>query len=224
MLQVTDLVKEFPLRSGVLRRVNGSVRAVDEVSLQYSSRDDPGPGRRERLGQVDPGPGGPPPHRPDGGDDRRRRQGHHLAPGAAAASAPGIDADGLPGPLFVARSQAEHRRHRRRAPGHPHVDEQGRTGTAGRGAPVPGRTGFPRPVTPAARVLRRATPAHRHRAGAGPRAPAAGLRRAGQRARRLHAVAGHQPAHRAADANWASPISSSPTICRSSVTSATGSP
>ena len=33
MLQVTNLVKEFPLRSGVLRRVNGSVRAVDDVSL-----------------------------------------------------------------------------------------------------------------------------------------------------------------------------------------------
>ncbi len=33
VLQVTDLVKEFPLRSGVLRRVSGSVRAVDEVSL-----------------------------------------------------------------------------------------------------------------------------------------------------------------------------------------------
>ncbi len=33
VLQVTDLVKDFPLRSGVLRRVSGSVRAVDEVSL-----------------------------------------------------------------------------------------------------------------------------------------------------------------------------------------------
>ena len=33
VLQVSNLVKEFPLRSGVLRRVNGSVRAVDDVSL-----------------------------------------------------------------------------------------------------------------------------------------------------------------------------------------------
>jgi peptide/nickel transport system ATP-binding protein len=33
VLQVTDLVKEFPLRSGVLRRVSGSVRAVDKVTL-----------------------------------------------------------------------------------------------------------------------------------------------------------------------------------------------
>jgi peptide/nickel transport system ATP-binding protein len=33
VLQVTSLVKDFPLRSGVLRRITGSVRAVDEVSL-----------------------------------------------------------------------------------------------------------------------------------------------------------------------------------------------
>ena len=33
VLQASNLVKEFPLRSGVLRRINGSVRAVDDVSL-----------------------------------------------------------------------------------------------------------------------------------------------------------------------------------------------
>jgi peptide/nickel transport system ATP-binding protein len=33
VLQVADLVKDFPLRSGVLRRISGSVRAVDQVSL-----------------------------------------------------------------------------------------------------------------------------------------------------------------------------------------------
>ncbi len=33
VLQASNLVKEFPLRSGVLRRVIGSVRAVDDVSL-----------------------------------------------------------------------------------------------------------------------------------------------------------------------------------------------
>jgi oligopeptide/dipeptide ABC transporter ATP-binding protein len=33
VLQVSNLIKEFPLRTGVLRRVNGSVRAVDDVSL-----------------------------------------------------------------------------------------------------------------------------------------------------------------------------------------------
>jgi oligopeptide/dipeptide ABC transporter ATP-binding protein len=38
VLQATNLVKDFPLRSGVLRRVNGSVRAVDDVTLRI----DPG--------------------------------------------------------------------------------------------------------------------------------------------------------------------------------------
>jgi peptide/nickel transport system ATP-binding protein len=33
VLLATNLTKEFPLRSGILRRVNGSVRAVDDVSL-----------------------------------------------------------------------------------------------------------------------------------------------------------------------------------------------
>jgi len=34
VLDVTGLVKDFPLRSGVLRRVTGSVRAVDEVDMR----------------------------------------------------------------------------------------------------------------------------------------------------------------------------------------------
>ena len=37
VLQVTGLVKDFPLRSGVLRRVTGTVRAVDDVSLQVDA-------------------------------------------------------------------------------------------------------------------------------------------------------------------------------------------
>ena len=36
VLQVTDLVMEFPLRSGVLRRTTGAVRAVDHVSLSVN--------------------------------------------------------------------------------------------------------------------------------------------------------------------------------------------
>ena len=37
VLEVSDLVKDFPLRSGVLRRVTGSVRAVDQVSLRIDA-------------------------------------------------------------------------------------------------------------------------------------------------------------------------------------------
>ena len=38
VLEVTDLVKEFPIKSGVLRRTTGTIRAVDQVSLRV----DPG--------------------------------------------------------------------------------------------------------------------------------------------------------------------------------------
>ena len=37
VLEVSDLVKEFPLRSGLLRRTTGSVRAVDQVNLAIRS-------------------------------------------------------------------------------------------------------------------------------------------------------------------------------------------
>jgi peptide/nickel transport system ATP-binding protein len=37
VLEVTDVVKDFPLRSGVLRRVTGMVRAVDAVSLRVEA-------------------------------------------------------------------------------------------------------------------------------------------------------------------------------------------
>ena len=37
VLDLTDLVKDFPLRSGVLRRVTGSVRAVDRVTLSIDA-------------------------------------------------------------------------------------------------------------------------------------------------------------------------------------------
>ena len=36
MLEVTDLVMDFPIRSGVLRRTTGAIRAVDQVSLSVN--------------------------------------------------------------------------------------------------------------------------------------------------------------------------------------------
>ena len=65
VLEVTDLVKDFPLRSGVLRRVTGSVQGGRPGQPAGRRRDDPGSGGRERLGKVHPGPAGAPPHRPD---------------------------------------------------------------------------------------------------------------------------------------------------------------
>ena len=75
-----------------------------------------------------------------------------------------------------------------------------------------------------ARVLRRAAPAHRHRARARGRAAAHRLRRAGVRARRLDPGAGHQPAARPAAAASACRTSSSRTISRWSSTSRRASP
>ena len=60
-------------------------------------RNDAGPGRRKRLGQVDAGPPGPPPHRRHRREDRRRRQGHQHAARPGAASPSRDDAAGVPG-------------------------------------------------------------------------------------------------------------------------------
>ena len=118
--------------------------------------------------------------------------------GPHAPPPPRRDAARVPGSLLVARPAAEHRRHRGGAPGHPYLHEPVRAGAARGRAPRAGRPGLARAATPASRVLRRAAPAHRHRPRPRPAAEAAGVRRAGQRAGRLHAVAGDQPAQRSA--------------------------
>ena len=60
LLEVTDLVKHFPIKSGVvIDREVARVRAVDGVSLTLQRRRDAGPGRRIRLRQVDAVPGDP---------------------------------------------------------------------------------------------------------------------------------------------------------------------
>ena len=70
VLQATNLAKEFPLRSGVLRRVNGSVRAVDDVSLSILPGTTLGLVGESGSGKSTLAAGGPPPHRPHGGVDR----------------------------------------------------------------------------------------------------------------------------------------------------------
>ena len=57
----------------LLRRVTGSVKAVDGVDLTPAGRHHAGSGRRERLGQVHAGPSHPAPRRPDRWFDRPRR-------------------------------------------------------------------------------------------------------------------------------------------------------
>ncbi len=54
LLEVTDLVKHFPIKSGVvIDREIGRVRAVDGVSLTLDEGGDPRAGGRIRLWKVD---------------------------------------------------------------------------------------------------------------------------------------------------------------------------
>ena len=135
----------------------------------------------------------------DGGDAR-------LPPQGAAR---------VPGPVRVAQSAHDGRRHSGRA-------ARAARHRAGRAAAPNGsrscmRHGRARAALCAAlsaRVLRRAAPAHRDRARARGRAEADRVRRAGLGARRVDPLAGAQPAARPAAAAWTSPTSSSRTISR----------
>ena len=188
-----------------LPRADGPVAAGHRSGEGRRRRRSPGPGgthprpgRRERLGQVHSGPADPASGRPLGRRHRpgRRRPDAHGGPGAAAH--PAVHADRVPGPVLVTRPTHARERHRGRAPGDLRPTDGRRAGRAGGRAPRAGRPGEIRPLPPPARVLRRATPTHRHRPGPRPRAPTPGVRRAGERLGRVHAVTGHQPPHRPA--------------------------
>ena len=79
------------------------VRAVDGVSLQIRRGQVIGPGRRERLGQVDGRPVHRPPARADGGHGPARRRRRHPPVPPPAAPAPPRRVDRLPGPGRLAR-------------------------------------------------------------------------------------------------------------------------
>ena len=79
----------------------------------------------------------------------------------------------------------------------------------------------PEPVPP--RVLRGPAAAHRHRPGPGGRSRGDRARRAGLGARRVDPGRRRQPARRSSRTSGASPTCSSPTTCRWSATSRTGS-
>ena len=113
---------------------------------------------------------------------------------------------------------------RRRAARDPRRRREGRPARPGPRADLDGRAqpGLRRPLS--ARVLRRPAPADRRRPGARARARPDRRRRADQRPRRLDPGPDHQPARAAPGASSISPTCSSPTTCRWSATSATGSP
>ena len=121
----------------------------------------------------------------------RRRRARRDEPSRAAAAAAG-DADGLPGPLCLARPAPDGRGGDQRAAADP--QGQARPPGPGRRPAGTGRAGArPRQALPA-RVLRWPAPAHRHRQGARPRAEVDRPRRAGVRPRRVDPGRRDEPA------------------------------
>ena len=96
------------------------------------------------------------------------------------------------------------------------ADRRAREGSDGAGRPGAGDD-----AALSARILRRAVPAHRHRARHDPAPQADRVRRAGVGARRLDPGADHQPAAQAAARSWGCRCCSSRTTCRWCGTSAT---
>jgi ABC-type dipeptide/oligopeptide/nickel transport system ATPase component len=193
LLQVQSLAKSFWLRDGVVReaRVQGRARR----QLQPAPRPHPGRRRRVGIGQDDDGAHAAAPARahPRPGAVRRPRSSGHdqpRSPGDAAA-----DPDRVPEPVRESEPALHHRPDAARADDHPRHRLQRRRP---RGAcPQPARQGRPRRHGVAevpARVLRRPAAAGRDRPLPHPLARGAGARRGGERARRLGAGAGAQPA------------------------------
>ena len=85
LLEVEDLKKHFPIHKGVFSKVSGHVYAVDGVSFCDRPRRDAGPGRRERLRQVD--------GRPHAAEAARADRRHHHA--SAARTSPASDAQAM---------------------------------------------------------------------------------------------------------------------------------
>ena len=56
--EVTGLSKDFPIRSGRVAADDGDGQGRRRRRSPHTGRDDTGPGRRERFGQVDTGPPG----------------------------------------------------------------------------------------------------------------------------------------------------------------------
>ena len=174
-----------------------TVRAVDGVSLDIHPGRDAGPGRRVRLRQVHPGPGGHP--------AASGHRGLHLLRGQDLAALHGEElprcaarADDLPGPLRLAQPAHDRRQHHRRAAaptsGSPRAGA--RRAGAGGDAHLRAQPQLQQPLP--ARVQRRPAAAHRHRPRADPAAQLHRRRRADLGARRVDPGADHQPARGAA--------------------------
>ena len=115
LLEVTDLVKHFPIKSGLLiDRTVDQVRAVDGDQLPRRQRRNAGPGRRVGLRASRRLPGRPAATEADLGLGPIRGPGDRRAGAAPAAAAAARDADDLPGPLRLAQPAQADRADRRR--------------------------------------------------------------------------------------------------------------
>ena len=194
LLQVRDLRKEFPVKSGfVMERVTHSVKAVDGVSFDIAEGTTLGLVGESGSGKSTTGYCVLQLIKPTAGSIRfKGKELTELGREADAEDAP-RDADRLPGSVLVARSADDGRRHRLRAAGGARCRRE--EGPALACARAPGRRRLqPRLLEPLPpRVLGRPAPARRRGAGARPEPVPDRLRRAGLGARRVDPGADSQP-------------------------------
>ena len=177
--------------------------------------------RRIGLGQDDARPRAAAPARAERrpgrrpGDLRRPRPARAAARRAAADPAP--HPGRVPEPVRVAQPALHGRADAGRADDDPRHRRRRRRARRARARALLAKVGLDdeRARQVPARVLRRPAPAHRDRALPDARPRGAGARRGGERARRVGAGAGAQPAEGPAGRARASPTSSSATTSRS---------
>ena len=222
LLEVQGLRKFFPTKRGMFAR-GAKVHAVDGVSFWIRDGETLGLVGESGCGKIHHRQA----HSAAAGSDRGphpvARPAHRSAQPGADASGATRAASGVPGPLFVAQSAHARGRHRGRA------DSQLRVAACGRSAAARGGTfRVRRPAgrpdgEVSVRVLRRPTPAARHRASAVGATASDRLRRAGVGARCVGPGAGDQLADGPAGASSSFRICSSRTIWRWSSISAIAS-
>ena len=200
LMAATDVKVWFPIRSGLLRRVKGYVKAVDGVSLAVRRRHHPRRRRRERLGQDDIGSGAvAPDSKPQGSI---RFAGHDIAALGQRQMRPlrremqvvfQDPFSSLSPRLSIAQIVGEGLKVHRLAASEAERRRLIETDTRGGRARPRGGRALP------ARILRRPAPAHRHRPRAGAEAALYRARRADLGARHVGAGADRRAVARIAN-------------------------
>ena len=225
LLEVTDLVKHFPIKRGILidREVD-QVRAVDGISFTVDTRRDAGPGRRVRQRQVDRLPGGAAADQADLGLGQVRGRGDRRPLRGGRCGRCGGEMQMIFQDPYASLNP---RKRVGQIVGDP-LKRQGVASGVGAAAPGAGAAGAGRALQRAlqplpARVLRRPAAADRDRPGDRPeaeagRSPTSRSPPSTSRSRRRSSTCSTT-----SRTSSASPTSSSPTTSASSATSPTGS-